>query len=75
MGDKEVLSSNDIEFLKSISIKFTNNILCDVLKNYAETDNVQLKGINLGANNFKKGDSYLSSLNRFTVIGIVKDSR
>ncbi|XP_044728830.1 uncharacterized protein LOC123292300 [Chrysoperla carnea] len=74
MGDQEVLSSNDIEFLKAISIKFTNDILCDVLKNYAETDNVQLKGINLGANNFKKGDSYLSTLNRFTVIGTVKDS-
>ncbi|XP_044728831.1 uncharacterized protein LOC123292301 [Chrysoperla carnea] len=75
MERKQILSSDDsIEFLKNISKKFTKEVLCDILKNYSKTENVQFLGINQGTNNFKKGDSYLSSLNRFTVVGTINES-
>ncbi|XP_044729466.1 uncharacterized protein LOC123292817 [Chrysoperla carnea] len=73
MGDENTLSSTDLEFLTSISNKFTIRTLLDAIKNYSNVDNVKFQKIEQVPNNFKKGDSYMSSLFRFIIIGTADD--
>lgn len=73
MGDENAISSTDLEFFKSISNKFTIKTLLDAIKNYSNVDNVKFEKIEQVPNNFKKGDSYMSSLFRFIIIGTVDD--
>lgn len=73
MIGNNTLSSTDLEFLSTISSKFTLKILLNVIKNYTNVENVKYERIEQVPNNFKKGDSYLSSLFRFIIIGRVDD--
>lgn len=49
-----------------ISPKFTEDVLLEILEKRTSLKNIQIKTIELGAES-KKGDSYLSTICRFSV--------
>lgn len=49
-----------------ISPNFTENVVIDMLERFSGFKNVQIKNVDIG-NSSKKGDSYLSTLCRFSL--------
>lgn len=55
------------DILTTVSVKFTEEKLKGILKLVGTSDGVVITSIEAGSNSEKKGDSYLSTIYRFTV--------
>ncbi|XP_044729401.1 uncharacterized protein LOC123292752 [Chrysoperla carnea] len=59
------------DFLPGISAKFTINTLSEILTKATDRPDIKLKGWQVGGEN-KKGDSYLSTLFKINIVGVLQ---